>query len=440
MKLVKPRNYPTQKNILDSLKLQLLYKSLLHFLKNLISYPVKKTPNPEMISTISRALSKRSFQKNLSIKASYSTEASFETKPFRLHKLDKGPETTCKLTKNDALTYYRQLIIIRKMEAACSNLYKEKIIRGFCHLYSGQEAVAVGMFSSFRKEDTLITSYRAHAWAHLMGIPVLEVIAELTGRETGNVRGKGGSMHLYCKNFFGGNGIVGGQVPLGAGIAFTHKYKKDGGVCHCLYGDGAANQGQVFESYNLTKLWNLPIVYVCENNGYGMGTSAERAAASTAYYTRGDYIPGIWVDGMDLFAVREATKFAINHCVSGKGPIVMEMATYRYFGHSMSDPGTSYRSREEVQQVRETRDPIIGFKEKILAAKLVSDEDLKKLDDEVKKEVDAAAQKAKTDPVVPEEELTWDIYSLYLDSAGVRNNVPFLPLKHQRLGKLLVPQ
>ncbi|XP_033216774.1 probable pyruvate dehydrogenase E1 component subunit alpha, mitochondrial [Belonocnema kinseyi] len=393
-----------------------------------------------MISTI-RTLSK-TFKKDLFCfkKKTYSTEATFETQPFRLHKLEKGPDTTSKLTKEDALIYYKKLLTIRRMENACSTLYKEKVIRGFCHLYSGQEAVAVGMIASLRKDkDTVVTSYRAHGWAYLMGIPVLEVIAELTGRKTGNVRGKGGSMHMYTTNFFGGNGIVGGQVPLGGGLGFTHKYRKDGGVCACLYGDGAANQGQLFEIYNISQLWKLPIIFICENNGYGMGTSAERAAASTEYYTRGDYVPGVWVDGMDFFSVREATKFAIEHCSSGKGPIVMEVATYRYFGHSMSDPGTSYRSRDEVKKVRETRDPIAGFKEKIIKANLVSPDDLKKIDDKVKNEIEEAVQKSKTDPEVPEKELTFDIYSNCLEPE-IRNNHSFSPLKHERLGKLLVQQ
>ena len=207
----------------------------------------------------------------------------------------------------------------------------------------GQEAVCVGITAGIRGQDTVITSYRAHGFAHMMGVSVLGVLAELTGRKSGCVRGKGGSMHMYAPNFYGGNGIVGAQVPLGAGLAFAHKYKGDGGVSFALYGDGAAQQGQVFESYNIAKLWDLPVVFICENNHYGMGTSQERSSASQSFFTKGDYIPGILVDGMDIISVREATKFAIDYCGSGKGPLVYEIATYRYHGHSMSDPGTSYR-------------------------------------------------------------------------------------------------
>ncbi|XP_015589767.1 probable pyruvate dehydrogenase E1 component subunit alpha, mitochondrial isoform X2 [Cephus cinctus] len=391
-----------------------------------------------MIPGCIRSLSRQSSHRNVaslfsSRKNNYATEASFETKPFRLHKLDSGPSTHVSVTKEDALKLYKQLHTIRRMETAAGNLYKEKIVRGFCHLYSGQEACAVGIKAALRDQDSVITAYRAHGWTYLMGIDPVGVLAELTGRQSGNARGKGGSMHMYARNFYGGNGIVGAQVPLGTGIAFAHKYQNTGGVCVALYGDGAANQGQIFEVYNIAKLWDLPCIFVCENNGYGMGTSVERASASTEYYTRGDYVPGIWVDGMDVLAVREASRFAVDHCTSGKGPIVMETATYRYSGHSMSDPGTSYRTREEIQEVRQTRDPITSFKERILNANLVSAEELKKLESEIRKTVDDAVKIAKADKEIPLNELTTDIYAECLETE-IRNTTPFNPLSHARLG------
>merc|ERR1712071_710972 len=280
-----------------------------------------------------------------------STTATFDTKPCDLHLFSEGPTSSgIELTREDGLDYYKSMQTIRRMELKADQLYKQKVIRGFCHLYDGQEACAVGIEAACNKQDSIITSYRAHGWSLTRGSKPSAVLAELFGRELGVARGKGGSMHMYAKNFYGGNGIVGAQVPLGAGIAFAHKYKGDGGVNFSLYGDGAANQGQISEAFNLAKLWNLPAVFICENNHYAMGTSQERHHGGEAdFYKRGDYIPGIWVDGMDVLAVREATRFAINYCsVEEKGPLVYEISTYRYHGHSMSDPGTSYRTRDEV--------------------------------------------------------------------------------------------
>lgn len=364
----------------------------------------------------------------------YSTvnEVSFQTKPFKLHKIESGPSADVTVTREDALKFHRQMMTIRRMEAAANNLYKEKIVRGFCHLYSGQEACAVGMEAAIRKDDAVITAYRAHGWTYLRGVSVKGVLAELTGREPGCARGKGGSMHMYCPNFYGGNGIVGAQVPLGAGIAFANKYKNTDRVCIALYGDGAANQGQVFEAYNMAKLWNLPCIFVCENNGFGMGTSADRAAASTDYYSRGDYIPGIWVDGMDVLAVREATAFAAEMCRSDKGPVVMEVATYRYHGHSMSDPGTSYRTREEIQEVRQTRDPITSFKDKIITAGLVTNDDLKQIEQEIRIEVDEAVKLAKSANEIPIEELYADVYLSPLEEK-IRGITPFTEHRHKRI-------
>merc|ERR1711910_91603 len=311
-------------------------------------------------------------------KAGIATEATFDYHPYKLHQLDEGPATTTTITRDEALRIYHEMVTIRRMETAAANLYKEKAIRGFCHLCSGQEAVYSGMKAAIRPQDAIITSYRAHGFTYVMGVPVLGVLAELTGRKSGCVRGKGGSMHMYAKNFYGGNGIVGAQVPLGAGIAFAQKYNEDGGATFSLYGDGAANQGQVAEAFNLAKLWELPAVFICENNHYAMGTSEERHGASTEFFKRGDYIPGIWIDGMDILAVREATRFAIDYCsVQKKGPLVYEISTYRYHGHSMSDPGTSYRTRDEVQDVRHTRDPITGFRDRLVGSELAEVSELK---------------------------------------------------------------
>lgn len=357
------------------------------------------------------------------------SEASFQTKPYKLHRLETGPSTEVVCSREDALKMYKQMFMIRRMESTANSLYKAKIIRGFCHLYSGQEACAVGMKAVLEKGDSVITAYRAHGWAYLCGVSVTGVLAELTGRDAGCARGKGGSMHLYCDGFYGGNGIVGAQVPLGAGIALGHKYQGTDRVCLALYGDGAANQGQVFEAYNMAKLWDLPCVFVCENNGFAMGTSAERGAASTDYYSRGDYIPGIWVDGMDVLAVREASRFAVDMCRQGKGPVVMEVATYRYHGHSMSDPGTSYRTREEIQEVRQTRDPITSFKDKIITTELATSEELKKLEQEVKQEVDSATEVAKGGKEVPMSELYGDIYVNPL-VPDIRGTTPFSEHKH----------
>ncbi|XP_075215229.1 putative pyruvate dehydrogenase E1 component subunit alpha, mitochondrial [Lycorma delicatula] len=324
---------------------------------------------------------------------------------------------------------------IREMETVAARLYREKAIRGFCHLYSGQEACAVGMKASMRENDQIIAAYRVHGLVYVMGISVLGVLAELTGRKSGCVRGKGGSMHMYAKNFYGGNGIVGTQVPLGTGLAFANKYKGNDAVCFSLYGDGAANQGQVFEAFNLAKLWDLPIVFVCENNHYAMGTASDRGSASIKYYTRGDYIPGIWVNGMNILEVREATKFAIDYAKSN-GPILMETETYRYHGHSLSDPGTSYRTREEIQQVRETQDPIKLYTEKILAVGLITNEEIKGIDKQIKDEINIAAQKCKSDPEVSVDEMTADIYSLPIEEY-VRGTHPWQRFQHKRVGTTL---
>uniref|UniRef100_I3JQ69 Pyruvate dehydrogenase E1 subunit alpha 1a n=1 Tax=Oreochromis niloticus TaxID=8128 RepID=I3JQ69_ORENI len=307
----------------------------------------------------------------------FTTQATFEIKKRDLFKLDEGPATQVVLTGDEGLQYYRTIQIMRRMELKADQLYKQKMIRGFCHLYDGQEACAVGLEASINLSDHLITAYRAHGYTYTRGGTVKEIMAELTGRRGGIAKGKGGSMHMYCKNLYGGNGIIGAQVPLGAGVALACKYLGNNELCVCLYGDGAANQ---VCTYNMAAPWKLPVIFVCENNRYGMGTSVERAAASTDYYKESSFL----VDGMD-------------------GPILMELQTYSYHGHSMSDPGFSYCTREEIQEVHSKRDHMLRHN-------MASVEELKGIDVEVRKEIKDAAQFATTDPEPPLEELCNHIF------------------------------
>ncbi|XP_037809806.1 pyruvate dehydrogenase E1 component subunit alpha, mitochondrial-like isoform X2 [Lucilia sericata] len=355
---------------------------------------------------------------------------------FKLYNLEKEPCSSICLSQQLALKLYQEMQTIRRMENACGNLYKEKLIRGFCHLYVGQEACCVGIKSSMRSQDTIITSYRSHGWTWLMGVSIYNIIAELCQKQTGCSRGKGGSMHTYAPNFFGGNGIVGAQTPLGAGIAFAHAYNCDGGVNFACYGDGAANQGQLHEVFNIACLWKLPVVFVCENNKYGMGTSMKRSSCSTDYYTRGDYIPGLWVNGNDVLAVRSAAEFVINHARSC-GPIVMELETYRYHGHSMSDPGTSYRKREEVQIMREKYDPITTFRDLCLKHKLIKEEEFKKIDDTIKTEIDEIVKQVRLEKETDPAELATDVYAQNLE--GKIRNIIWRDLKHTNVGIRLIP-
>ncbi|XP_053086423.1 pyruvate dehydrogenase E1 subunit alpha 1a isoform X2 [Pangasianodon hypophthalmus] len=360
--------------------------------------------------------------------ADFTPQATFDIKKCDLHKLEEGPPEKAVLTREEGLQYYKTMQTMRRMELKADQLYKQKIIRGFCHLYDGQEACAVGIETGINRTDHLITAYRAHGYTLTRGGTVREIMAELTGRRGGIAKGKGGSMHMYAKNFYGGNGIVGAQVPLGAGVALACKYQGNNELCVCLYGDGAANQGQIFETYNMASLWKLPCIFICENNKYGMGTSVERAAASTDYYKRGDFIPGLRVDGMDVLCVREATKFAAEHCRSGKGPILMELQTYRYHGHSMSDPGISYRTREEIQEVRSKSDPISMLKDRMINNNMASVEELKEIDVEVRKEIEDAAQFATTDPEPPLDDLCNHIFSNN-PPIDVRGTNPWAKLK-----------
>ncbi|KAK2459444.1 hypothetical protein APHAL10511_008555 [Amanita phalloides] len=329
---------------------------------------------------------------------------------FHAYNCEK-PDLEVQVSKEHLLAMYKQMQTMRRMEMAADALYKAKLIRGFCHLAIGQEAVSVGLEHGIEKDDRVITAYRCHPFAVMRGGTIKGVLGELLGRQVGMSRGKGGSMHIFTPNFFGGNGIVGAQVPLGAGVAFAQKYMGEKAATFALYGDGASNQGQVFEAFNMAKLWDLPVIFVCENNKYGMGTSAERSSSNTEYYTRGDKIPGIQVNGMDIIATIQAVKYARKWAVDDqKGPLLIEFVTYRYGGHSMSDPGTTYRTREEVQRMRSTRDPIRGLQRYIEEWGLATEQELKQLDKEAKAEVDAATEEANASPIPLPENLFTEIY------------------------------
>jgi pyruvate dehydrogenase E1 component alpha subunit len=314
--------------------------------------------------------------------------------------------------REELLEYYRQMLLIRRFEERAGQLYGLGLIGGFCHLYIGQEAVAVGLQSALEPgRDSVITGYRDHGHMLAYGIDPRVIMAELTGRAAGISKGKGGSMHMFSveHKFYGGHGIVGAQVSLGTGLGFAHKYRDDGGVCLAYFGDGAANQGQVYESFNMASLWDLPIIYVIENNQYAMGTSVNRSSAEDQLFRRGDSfrIPGLQVDGMDVLAVRGAATVALEWVRSGKGPILLELKTYRYRGHSMSDPA-KYRSRDEVQAVRDKSDPIEAVKRELASAG-VTEADLKKTDDEIKRIVVEAADFAEQSPEPDSSELYTDI-------------------------------
>jgi pyruvate dehydrogenase E1 component alpha subunit len=315
-------------------------------------------------------------------------------------------------TKDELLTFYKEMLLIRRFEEKAGQLYGLGLIGGFCHLYIGQEAVAVGLQSALDGDkDSVITGYRDHGHMLAYGIDPKAIMAELTGREAGISKGKGGSMHMFSTEhkFYGGHGIVGAQVSLGTGLAFKHKYSKDGGVAMAYFGDGAANQGQVYEAFNMAELWKLPIIFVIENNQYAMGTSVNRASSEDQLYRRGESfrIPGIQVDGMDVLACRGAAETALEWVRSGKGPVILEMKTYRYRGHSMSDPA-KYRSREEVQAVRDKSDPIEHIK-KLLGEQGVGEAELKPIDAEIRKTVNAAADFAEQTPEPEPNELYTDV-------------------------------
>jgi pyruvate dehydrogenase E1 component alpha subunit len=316
------------------------------------------------------------------------------------------------VSRDELLSFYREMLLIRRFEEKAGQLYGMGLIGGFCHLYIGQEAVVVGLEAAAEEGDKRITSYRDHGHMLACGMDPKGVMAELTGREGGYSKGKGGSMHMFSKerHFYGGHGIVAAQVPIGAGLALADKYQGNGRVTFTYFGDGAANQGQVYETYNMAQLWQLPVIFVIENNQYAMGTSVKRSTMSKTYWERGAAygIAGEEVDGMDVLKVKEAGERAVAHCRAGKGPYILEVKTYRYRGHSMSDPA-KYRTREEVQRMKDERDPIEGVRSMLLNHSFATEDDLKAIDREIKEIVNESAEFSKESPEPDLSELWTDI-------------------------------
>ncbi|MBN8955474.1 MAG: pyruvate dehydrogenase (acetyl-transferring) E1 component subunit alpha [Rhizobiales bacterium] len=325
---------------------------------------------------------------------------------------DTSDRRPAEFTKADEFDAYHRMLLIRRFEEKAGQMYGMGLIGGFCHLYIGQEAVVIGMQLALKEGDQVITGYRDHGHMLACGMDPKGVMAELTGRRNGYSKGKGGSMHMFSieKSFYGGHGIVGAQVSLGTGLAFSNRYRDNDNVALTYFGDGAANQGQVYESFNMAELWKLPVIYVIENNRYAMGTSVTRSSAQTDFSKRGlsFNIPGEQVDGMDVRAVKAAGERAVKWCREGKGPFILEMQTYRYRGHSMSDPA-KYRSRDEVQKVRAEQDPIEQVRHRLLEKKWASEDDLKKIDAEVRDIVNEAAEFATHDPEPDPSELWTDV-------------------------------
>jgi pyruvate dehydrogenase E1 component alpha subunit len=323
-----------------------------------------------------------------------------------------GAPGIAEFSKEQELTAYREMLLIRRFEEKAGQMYGMGLIGGFCHLYIGQEAVVTGMQMTLKQGDQVITGYRDHGHMLACGMDAKGVMAELTGRAHGYSKGKGGSMHMFSveKGFFGGHGIVAGQVSLGTGLGFINHYRGNDNVSLTYFGDGAANQGQVYESFNMAQLWKLPVVYIIENNRYAMGTAVSRSSAQTDFSKRGlsFNIPGIQVDGMDVRAVKAAGDQAVAWCRTGKGPYILEMMTYRYRGHSMSDPA-KYRTREEVEKIRTEHDPIEQVRARLLQKKWASEDDLKKIDAEVRAIVNEAAEFASHDPEPDPSELWTDV-------------------------------
>jgi pyruvate dehydrogenase E1 component alpha subunit len=344
--------------------------------------------------------------------------------------LGDEPAATAETNKTELLEYFKTMYTMRRMEITCDNEYKARTIRGFCHLYDGQEAIGTGVQAALAPEDSWITSYRCHCIALARGGTVEGVLAELMGQSHGQTGGKGGSMHFYNKehNFFGGQGIVGAQVPVGTGLAFANKYKTPLGepmpVAIGCYGDGAANQGQIWESMNMAALWKLPMIFCIENNQYGMGTSISRSSCNNDYYTMGNVIPGLKMDGMNVLSVREGMKHVRDYVSQGNGPMVVEMSTYRYHGHSMSDPGTTYRNRDEIAAMRQTRDPIEFVKNLLLEHTDATEDELKAIEKDVRAEVAAACDRAKAGS--PPSSIDELVGNIYLDAEGKDVPQPYI--------------
>ena len=325
-----------------------------------------------------------------------------------LNKADLPTEATT--NKEELLNYFDEMATMRRMEVLSDQLYKKREIRGFCHLYDGQEAIAEGMEAGMTRDDAIITAYRNHCQALARGDTTYRIMAEMMAKHTGSSKGKGGSMHYYNSknNYYGGNGIVGAQMPVGTGLAFALKYRGKKNFACTLYGDGAANQGQLAEAANMAGLWDLPIIFVCENNHYGMGTSEKRSSHNTHYYERGDRIPGIQVEAQNVLMVREITKWAGKYVVEN-GPLFLEMNTYRYHGHSMSDPGITYRTKDEIAQVRQTRDPVEIARNMLVDRKWATVEETKQIEKDIRKRIEAEVAQIRNDPFPPMEELYMDV-------------------------------
>lgn len=354
------------------------------------------------------------FTRNLCRRFSTGKTVTIKLPTCDVYKFDKSLIPTEATTNKEELAkYIKEMTIMRRMEINSDNLYKNKQIFGFCHLYDGQEATALGLEEAITFEDPLITAYRDHCQAYLRGISVFEIIAEMLGKDGGSSKGKGGSMHYYRakNNFYGGNGIVGAQIAVGTGLAFALKYQKPNNknIAVAMYGDGAANQGQLFEASNMAALWKLPVVYFLENNRYAMGTSIERHSNDTEFHKRLGNVPGLTVDGLNIFHLREVMKMCKRWCPTN-GPITLNVNTYRYHGHSMSDPGLSYRTREEVQQTRKTKDCILYVKQIALDNKLLTEAEIEQIENEAKDFADKETERAVAAPIIPLSVLTEDIY------------------------------